>query len=86
MARGEQDTETSLARIFGENVRYRRRWRRWTQQQLAVRALVSPRQITDIEHAKTNPTLATVEAIAKAFNLSPIILLDPTRCKTSKRD
>ena len=84
MVTNDQENEISLKRIFGENVRYRRKWRRWTQEQLAERASVSPRLITFIEHAKTNPTLDTVETIARAFKLNPTVLLDPARNKTGR--
>ena len=81
----DQEIEpSSLNRIFGTNVRYRRKWRRWTQEKLAERALVSPRLISQIERAQTNPTLATVETIAKAFKLDAAVLLDPARSKTGK--
>lgn len=84
MVTNDQENKVSLKRIFGANVRHRRKWRRWTQEQLAQRALVSPRLITSIEHAKTNPSLDTVETIARAFKLDPTVLLDPSRDKTGK--
>ena len=84
MVTAEQDTRTSLIKVFGENVRYRRKWRRWTQEDLAARANLHPMAISQIERAKTNPTLATVEAIARALKLEPAALLDQARRKPAR--
>lgn len=84
MATAEQDTQTCLITVFGENVRYRRKWRRWTQEDLAARANLHPMAISQIERAKTNPTLATVETISRALKLDPAAPLDHARRKPAK--
>ena len=84
MGTAETDTETSLIKVFGKNVRYRRKWRRWTQEDLAERASLHPAIISQIEREKTNPTLTTVETIARAFKLDPTVLLDSARRKSGK--
>lgn len=84
MGTAEKDTETTLIEVFGKNVRHRRKWRRWTQEDLAERASLHPAVISQIEREKTNPTLTTVETIAKAFKLDPTVLLDATRRKAGK--
>ncbi len=76
MAAAEQDTRTSLAAVFGENVKYRRKWRGWAQADLAARANLHPMVISQIERGKANPTLTTVEAIARVLRLDPAVLLD----------
>lgn len=81
MVADEQDTEISLTTVFAKNVRHRRKWRRWTQAQLAVRAKLHPMAISMIELEKADPRLATVETIAKAFKLAPTVLLDPAHVK-----
>ena len=85
MGTTEQDTPASLIAVFGENVRYRRKWRRWTQEDLAARANLHPMAISQIERAKGNPTLATVETIARALRLDPAVLLDRARRKPTQR-
>ena len=84
MVTAEQHTSPSLIAVFGENVKYRRKWRRWTQEDLAARANLHPMAISQIERAKTNPTLATVEAIARALKLDPAALLDQARRKPAR--
>ena len=82
MIPAREDTESSLITVFGKNVRYRRKWRRWTQEDLAERANLHPMAISQIERGATNPRLGTVQAIAEAFKLDPTTLLDPARSKT----
>ena len=84
MITAERDTHTSLIAVFAENVRYRRKWRRCTQEDLAARANLHPMAISQIERAKTNPTLATVETSARALKLNPAALLDQARRKPAR--
>lgn len=84
MNTAEQGTHTSLTTVFGENVRYRRKWHRWTQEDLAARANLHPMAISQIERAKTNPTLPTVETIARALKLEPAVPLDQVRRKPAR--
>ena len=84
MAAAEQDTRTSLAAVFGENVKYRRKWRGWTQKDLAARANLHPMVISQIERGKANPSLMAVETIARALRLDPPVLLDHARRKPAR--
>ena len=74
----EQETEPNLNTIFAANVRHRRKWRRWTQEKLAVRASLHPMAISKIELEKADPRLSTVDTIARAFKLDAAVLLDPS--------
>lgn len=64
---GSSATEQFVTRI-GERIRALRKQRRWSVQQLAETSTVSRRMLTDIEHGQANPSLATVDRIARALD------------------
>lgn len=59
-------TTEFIARV-GEQVRRRRKERSWTVQQLADAAGVSRRLLTSIERGQANPSLVTIDSIARAL-------------------
>lgn len=66
MAEASGPTEAFLARV-GQQLRARRRAEELTVQQLADRAGVSRRMLTQIELGQANPSLVTVDKIARAL-------------------
>lgn len=66
----------SLQRIFFENVLWLIRANQMTQAELAQKARMSATYLSDIMAGRANPSLRIVEAIAHAFGVSPLDLLD----------
>lgn len=58
-----------VAERLGEAVRAKRAALRLSQQQVAVAASVSPSRVTEIENAKADPRLSTVESVLGALGM-----------------
>ena len=71
----------SLINAFGRNVRGRRKRRHWLQVDLAQRAELKAKTISEIERGKTNALLSTVESLAQAFQVKPDELLNRLSAK-----
>lgn len=65
-----------LQRILGANVRHYRRAKGWTLERLASEVGVSRETIGKIERGVSAPLFDTVEKIALALGLSPIVLFN----------
>lgn len=61
---------TNSARKLGENVRRIREEKGMTQIELCRKLEVDRAYMSNIENGKKNPTLATIEKIAKALGVS----------------
>lgn len=64
-----------IQRQLGEKIRHLRLDRALTQEKLAELVKVDYTTINKIENAKRNPSLKTIEKIAKALKVSPKDLL-----------
>ena len=62
-------------RLLGDNIRYMRLLRRWSQEALGLEAGLHRTLIGAIERAEVNTSLGTAEKIAQAFGLSVAKLL-----------
>ena len=71
----------SLIKAFGRNVRGRRKRRHWLQTDLARRAHLKAKTISEIERGETNARLSTVESLALAFQIKPDELLNRLSAK-----
>lgn len=67
VAAGSNATQQFVTRI-GERIRTLRKQRGWTVQQLSEAGEVSRRMLTDIELGQANPSLATVDRVARALD------------------
>jgi transcriptional regulator with XRE-family HTH domain len=56
---------------FGRRLRQLRQQRGWTQEELAARADVGYRYISDIERGVRNPTMVGIARIAEALGCDP---------------
>jgi transcriptional regulator with XRE-family HTH domain len=65
----------SLRAVLAENVRLIRVKRRLTQAQLGKKAMLSGRYVSLIEAGDRNVTVDTIEAVAKALDVSVVDLL-----------
>ena len=65
--------------VFGESVRALRQELGLTIEQLAERADLSNNHVSEIERAKTNPRLDTIDALAGALGVSTRSLVDGAR-------
>jgi len=70
---GHRAPET--CRLLGDNIRYMRMLRRWSQEALGLEAGLHRTLIGAIERAEVNTSLGTAEKIARAFGLSVAELL-----------
>lgn len=68
--------DDSLIKKFGKVVRAKRLEKKLSQQALANNAEIELSQIYRIEHGKLNPTLSTMNSIAKALEIPLKDLLD----------
>ncbi|MEN5175918.1 helix-turn-helix domain-containing protein [Brevundimonas diminuta] len=64
-----------LREAFGRNVRRVRQTRDLTIEALADAASLSYSYVGELERGRRNPSLAVIEALAGALNVSPHILL-----------
>jgi transcriptional regulator with XRE-family HTH domain len=83
-ARGPKKTRktTEFSRelaAFGERVRAHRKERGLTIEQLAEAADLSNNHVSEIERAKSNPRLDTIDAIAEALGVSTRALVEGRR-------
>lgn len=60
----------------GKTIRAARRERKLTLEQLAERAQLSPQHLLDIEHGRTNVTLASLAGIARGLAIKLGVLLE----------
>ncbi len=67
---------TNTYQKLGENVRNLRKGRKFSQEKLAELTKVDPKSIIAIEAGKRNPTLKTIQKLAKALKVSPKDLLE----------
>ena len=63
-----------LQRTFGVNLRHHRRAKRWTLEELATVAGVSRETVGKIERGASAPLFETVEKLASALEVSPLVL------------
>ena len=64
-----------IRKVLGANVKYYRFLIGYTQEQLAEKCDLSPRYISDIENAKGNVPIDTLENIAKYLKIEPYLLI-----------
>lgn len=65
----------TLVRIVAENLRTIRAQKKLSQQAVAKKAKVSVSYISMLERGERTPPLETLEALAKALDVSPVYLL-----------
>lgn len=56
---------------FGQELKARRRQRRWSQERLAERAAIEQTQVSAYERGRSRPSLDTITKIARAFGERP---------------
>lgn len=62
--------KTHLLKKLAKRIRHLRKIRKMSQEKLAEKADLHPTYIGTIERAEKNPTITSLEKIAKAFNIS----------------
>lgn len=66
----------ALKKVFGINVRLERTRQEITQEELAARAKINQKNISEIERGVTAASLETIEKIARALKVPAAQLLD----------
>jgi transcriptional regulator with XRE-family HTH domain len=64
-----------LRKLVGKNVRQLRLRRGWSQEHLAFEAGLDRTYVSGVERGVRNPTLVIVGRLAKAFKVTPDLLL-----------
>lgn len=72
----------NIRKVLGDNVKYYRYKVDYTQEKLAEKSDISPRYISDIENAKGNISLDTLEILGQCLKVEPYILLKPHNHRT----
>lgn len=72
---------SQTAKLLARNVKKLRRNKGWTQGQLADRLEVEQTAVSLIENCRANPTLETLEAIARSLNVR---LVELFKARTAK--
>jgi transcriptional regulator with XRE-family HTH domain len=67
----------SISNLVGKNIRFIRRLRNMSQDDLAYEAHSERAYISNIERGKANPTIDVLDRISKALSIEPYILLLP---------
>ncbi len=62
---------------MGERLRLAREWRNLTGKQLAEKIGVQPSFISELENNHSNPSIETLDKIAKALGIVPAWFIDP---------
>lgn len=73
--------DTQVARALARAVRRLRREKGWTQDDLAAKVGIEQAAVSLIENARANPTLETLEVLAKSLGVRFVDLFD---VRTSK--
>lgn len=68
--------DDSYLKSFGQHLRKIRKNKKTSMEQLALVAGIEYSQVFDIEHGRINTTISTVNAIAKALDISTKELFD----------
>ncbi len=68
--------DKKFLKAFGENLRELRTEHGLSQQDLALQADINKNQISNIERGEVNPTITTLNSIAKALKIPTKNLLD----------
>lgn len=80
----------ALPMKFGREIRRRRKALGWTLEVLAEKSGLSPHYLSTVERDARDPSLSTIEALAKAFGvpagelLGPIRKLSPTSLEAAR--
>lgn len=69
------EVASDLMHLLAKNIREKRTSLHMSQAELAERSGIGPSHISFMENARTNPTIESLEQIAKALNCSVIDLL-----------
>lgn len=67
--------EKNICKVLGNNIKYYRYLAKYTQEQLAEKCNLSPRYISDIENAKGNISIITLDVIASCLDVVPYLLI-----------
>lgn len=67
----------AVIKVFGERLRQQRTLKKLTQLELAILADIPPSQVGRIERGAGNPTLRTMNALARSLAISVTSLIDP---------
>ena len=83
MASADGRLDEDFLALIGARIRERRRIAGLTVQELADRAGISRRLMTQIEHGQANPSLVTVTALARALGTDFTVLLEPSAAEAA---
>ena len=66
-----------VVQLLGVNVRFHRKLKRMTQEQLALEAGMERSYVSDLERGTRNPSVRVLGRLAQALSVEPSALLAP---------
>ena len=69
---------SDILAVLGRNIKYYRSKLGMTQEELAQKADINRSYLAGLERGRRNTTIKTLEALAKALDVSPMDLLEST--------
>lgn len=66
---------TEIRKIFSQNLRYYRIQASLSQEKLGEKAKISDKYVSDLERELYDPSLQTIDSLAKALNIETYLLL-----------
>jgi len=79
-------TEQELKTAFGKNIKIRREFRKWSQEELSEKTGVTKNTISDIETGQKFARAKTLVKLAQVFETAPYELLKPGNILPDKPD
>ncbi len=71
-----------MKKLLGKRIRYIRKMRGLTQEQLSEMVALEPASLSSIEVGRAFPSLVTLERLAKALDVEPVNFFEFTEEKT----
>lgn len=75
-----------IQECFSMNLRWYRHIKNLTQEQLAELSNLNPKYISDLERGKYSPSLGKLEALARALEIEPYMLIKPNLVEENSKD
>jgi transcriptional regulator with XRE-family HTH domain len=69
-------SETHVLKLLADRIKFLRRAKDWSQEQLAERAAIQRSYLADLERGRRNPSVRTLVKVANALGIAVSALFD----------